>query len=187
MKTHQIVFINNGEENAVTLSPLCCLSKFTGDLQTQASRCMSWDNDMLVRVNLYSVVNVTLPVWMAPEVWLQDYISWGYMWNRGVDPSWPEAWQRKLITLNSTLQVACVKLLKTKKFRSQFRESLCNQLKSWMDGEAGDWPRPFSDKQLAFLVDSRDVRKAKQLDYRAYYEKLSIRGVVTHQATYNPS
>lgn len=48
---------------------------------------------------------------------------------------------------------SCIKLLKTKKFRSSFRESLCTQLRNWLETpfEAREHSRPFSPRQADFI------------------------------------
>lgn len=42
-------------------------------------------------------------------------------------------------------------LLKTKKFRNPFRESLAKQLKVWLKDPNPKYPRPFSPKQLQYI------------------------------------
>jgi hypothetical protein len=178
MKTHQIVFINNGE-NVGTVAPFCSLDKFTGDLQTKVNLCLSYDNDMLVQIDLYSVVDITLPEWLSVDEWTNDNIAYGYMWNRGVDPSWPESWQKGLLTLPGVTQIACVKLLNTKKFRSSFRLSLRNQLVDWLETAEEDrlYDKPFSVRQIEKLVTVHDAAAARRADQTCYDRKLSLRGV----------
>ena len=45
----------------------------------------------------------------------------------------------------------CLTLLKTKKFRSNFRKSLCEQLREWLEDECPQYSRPFSNKQVCYL------------------------------------
>ena len=59
-KKTKVVFEETGE-NAGTISPVCLLDEFTGNLSESASRFMSWDNDMRITVNRYSVKEVILP------------------------------------------------------------------------------------------------------------------------------
>lgn len=42
-------------------------------------------------------------------------------------------------------------LLKTKKFRNPFRESLAKQLRAWLKEENPKYPSPFSRKQLQYI------------------------------------
>jgi hypothetical protein len=178
--THQIVFINDGE-NAGTVAPVVPLDKFTGDLGAKVRRCLSFDNDMLVEINLYSVVNVTLPEWLPAWDWINTNIAYGYMWNRGVDPSWPESWQKGLLNLPAGLQVACAKLLRTKKFRSEFRLSLRNQLVGWLETPPEErlYSSPFSARQAQTLVTVHDNETARRADQTCYDRKLSLKGLPT--------
>ena len=45
----------------------------------------------------------------------------------------------------------CLTLLKTKKFRSNFRKSLCEQLRNWLEDECPQYSHPFSNKQVCYL------------------------------------
>jgi hypothetical protein len=54
------------------------------------------------------------------------------------------------------LRVACVyeqvvPLLKTKKFRSEFRQSMANQVREWLNSTERKFKTPLSFKQLAYL------------------------------------
>lgn len=175
---HQVVFEHLGENATTDHDPICALADFAGDLNAVVTRCMSSDNDMAAQVTRYQVRDVLLPDWLPVQEWLCNNISWAYMWNRGVDPSWPEAWQRKLITLSAISQLVSVKLLKTKKFRSNFRQSCNDQLQAWLGGTS-NFPRPFTDRQLDYLVTPGDCIAAKRLDENCYSRKLSNKGVLT--------
>jgi hypothetical protein len=177
MFTHKIVFVNNGE-NCGTYDPYCELSSFNGDLEAKVSRCMSWENDMLVSTNLHVVRDIVLPEWLSPAEWIENNIAWGYAWNRGVDAGWSESWQRGLLKLAPGLQVSCIKLLKVRNFRSGFRKSLRDQLVNWLEDPAPKYTRPFSDRQEGALVAFRDVIEAKRADESCYYSKRSNCGVM---------
>lgn len=45
----------------------------------------------------------------------------------------------------------CAKLLKTQKFRSAFRQSLCDQLKAWLEDDEPVYPYPLSERQAKYL------------------------------------
>jgi len=64
-------------------------------------------------------------------------------------PSVPESWAEGIGNLGLPERDACIKLLRTKSFRSSFRQSLCMQLKTWLDTEPADrkYLNPFSPKQ----------------------------------------
>lgn len=178
MITHNIVFAHTGENAPTPRDPHCLLEDFSGNLHAAATRCMSWDNNMQVEIDLYEVREVALPEWLSPREWLEDHIKWGYAWNRGVDPNWSESWQRGLLKLSPGLQVACCKLLKTKNFRSRFRQSLRDQLVQWLENPAPKYARPFSDRQEWSLVQFRDVTEAKRADESCYHRSLSSCGVL---------
>lgn len=50
---------------------------------------------------------------------------------------------------------ACLNLLKTKNFRSEFRKSLRNQLEQWLLDDQPKFSVPFSDRQSSFLRPNR--------------------------------
>lgn len=52
----------------------------------------------------------------------------------------------------SDIYRGCVKLLATKKFRSEFRKSLCNQLIAWLLENEPKYASPFSPKQSEYLL-----------------------------------
>lgn len=47
---------------------------------------------------------------------------------------------------------ACERLLKTKKFRSDFRKSLAEQIREWVKSETPDFPAPLSPRQFSFIA-----------------------------------
>lgn len=169
MKAVDVVLKQTGE-NQGTLDVVAVLDGFDGDFDATVSVCISFDNNMLVKTKLYTKSVIRIPEWMDPKEFIRDSVKWGFAWNRGLDPVLPESWQRKLINLDGSLQVAVSKLLKTKSFRSKFRESLRDQLVAWLDGKS-DYERPFSPRQADALVSTYDVRGAKQADTDAYRSK----------------
>jgi hypothetical protein len=44
-----------------------------------------------------------------------------------------------------------IKLVKTKKFRSSFRESMANQVREWLANPNPKFPKPLSPKQMQYL------------------------------------
>lgn len=73
-RKQKVVFEETGE-NAGTISPVCLLDEFTGNLSESVSRFMSWDNDIRITVNRYSVKEVILP--NIPN-WINYYIQIQY-------------------------------------------------------------------------------------------------------------
>lgn len=56
--------------------------------------------------------------------------------------------------LSSDERVACLKLLKTKKFRSAFRQSMCEQVRNWLkdkDNGFATYDKPLSNKQFGYI------------------------------------
>ena len=87
-------------------------------------------------------------------------------------------------------RLACIQLLKTKKFRSKFRSDLCAQLKTWLEEER--YPHPLSPKQWDKLVNKYVVWRAAQLETalnrdRSYYgvprENLEVKVLVENLKT----
>jgi hypothetical protein len=74
----------------------------------------------------------------------------------------PELWLEKLRELPYGRQSACVKLLKTKKFRSVFRKSLRNQLENWLNGNG--YETPFSWKQWNCLMRSHYYKRPDAIE-----------------------
>ena len=73
-RKQKVVFQETGE-NAGTVSPVCLLSEFSGDLSESVSRFVSYDNDMKIIVNRYSVKEILLP---NIPYWMNHYIQIQY-------------------------------------------------------------------------------------------------------------
>jgi hypothetical protein len=108
----------------------------------------------LVQAPKYEVHEIELPEWLSTEEYCGDYVRWSHLWGYGADPEWPEAWQRVLMSINSdpSAKVACIDLLNTMKFRSDFRASLRNRLVTWLEDPEARYPSPFTPKQWDKLV-----------------------------------
>jgi hypothetical protein len=171
-KTHKILFKKTGENATTPANPhrVYNETEHAPLLETTDSFCISPDNDGLISCRVYEVVEVRLPAWLSPEEWIVSYIQWKWTWGAGVDSSWPESWQRELAAQPLARRLACSKLLGTKTFRSEFRASLCAQLKAWLDAAEGDrFPSPFSARQWEALLDKYVSREAKSLESRLYW------------------
>jgi hypothetical protein len=169
MKTHQILCRHTGEISYTAKDPVAI---FTGqvDLEETTTCILSSDDFRLVSTKLWEVRSVELPDWLSPEEWIGSTVQWKYTWGFGVDTSWPESWQRGLKNLCTTMRLACVKLLKVKNFRSKFRESLRDQLVTWLETapESRQFDDPFSRRQWDALLTDRNNREAKQLSEYLY-------------------
>ena len=106
---------------------------------------------------------IELPEWLSTKEYCRSYIKWKHFWGLGGDPEWPEKWQRLLSRGGSPAdRLACIQLLKTKKFRSKFRSDLCAQLVNWLNEEC--YPTPFSPRQWDKLVNKYVVWRAERLE-----------------------
>lgn len=170
MAKHEILYTRKNNENATTaLDPL---APWAGqvDLEATGTFCASADWDMLVTEKLYEARTVELPDWLSAEEWCRSYIEWKFVWAAGVDREWPETWQRGLARLPFADRYAACKLLATKKFRSDFRRSLRDQIVAWLETapDARKFPSPLSSRQwCAIAAPSYKTRRAEEAAYYA--------------------
>lgn len=110
------------------------------------------------------VHEIELPDWLPTEEYCTNPIKWKHFWGLGANPEWPENWQRLLTRrgFSTADRLACIQLLKTKKFRSKFRSDLHAQLVTWLTEEC--YPYPFSPKQWDKLVNKYVVWRAARLE-----------------------
>lgn len=151
MKTHQILCRHTGEYSSTSKDPVAVWSGQV-DLSEKHDCILNSDDWRPVTVDKWAVREVTLPDWLSPEEWIGDWVGWKYTWGMGVDTEWPEAWQRALKKLDTVERLACVKLLKVKNFRSEFRQSLRAQLEQWLAGLRPTYGSPFSPRQWEVLI-----------------------------------
>jgi len=113
----------------------------------------------------YEVMEIELPEWLTTETYCAQYERWGTLWACGADPEWPESWQRLLSILNNdhAARVACIDLLKVKKFRSEFRRSLKDRLVTWLEDPEERYPSPFTPKQWNKILLKWVVWKADRI------------------------
>lgn len=143
------------------------------DFDTTIMCCYSYDDDRQVPKVRYSTRAVEMPEWLDAEEWLENRTAWKWARGCGCEQSWPEVWQRFIaygIGHDTARKLAVVKLLRTKKFRSEFRSSLRAQLDTWLDTPEGErkYDSPFSPRQWASLC-RFEQREAARLDNRLYY------------------
>lgn len=171
-KTYPVLFDGNMNSNATSARlPIAVYVEGMVDLNEKTHQCVSSDFDMQIETLRYEVINVTLPEWLSVDEWLSNRINWAFLWADKRTLLLPEIEQRNLICLSGGLRYACVTLLSTKSFRSQFRESLRDQLIGWMmtPEESRQWSTPFSHKQKESLVTDRDRRAAERISSDTYY------------------
>lgn len=173
---HKILFQHFGENAGTEKDPIA-VGSCQVDLSTQARVCWSFDDNRIVEVNLYQVRDIVLPDWLRPEEWITHHVDFRYAWARGMKADTPEGRARRLMKLGPTKQYMCFKLLATKKFRSEFRKSLCEQLVMWLDGNS-EHDQPFSGKQWELLITQYDANDCKRIDDVVYRNKRTTEGVV---------
>lgn len=144
------------------------------------SCCLNSGDDRLVAVQLYGTTDVELPSWLDPNEWLHNRTAWKWAWGCGCDKTWPEAWQRFVAYdcarnchggyEGTARRLAAVKLLKVKKFRSEFRRSLRDRLEAWLATPANEreYASPFSFRQWECLTRYEHF-EAKRTDHSLYY------------------
>ena len=178
-ETHKVLYRKTGENFTTPPDPVCAFVEgvHADLLGKKAEFCVSSDNDQLVSAPEFEVHEVTLPTWLDPNEWARDAISWKYLWGAGVPTTWPESWQRGLLGLSMAQKIAAVGLLKTQDFRSEFRKSLTEQLKTWLEKpETRKYAEPLSARQWEVLLRQDIRRKAERLSSQLYRDRF-YRGV----------
>ena len=170
MKSHNILYTRKNNENLTSAFDPYALWTGQVDLSETGTFCASSDWDMLVTGNLYEVRSVSLPDWLSPTEWLRDYVAWKYVWGAGVDMSWPESWQRGLASLHFGNRYAACTILKVKKFRSEFRAKMRDQIVQWLETPADkrQYQSPLSSRQWECIqpYNRREIKYAEERLYR---------------------
>jgi len=149
MKTYPILYRHMGE---VSYTPRRPVAVFEGqvDLTEQKEAILSSDDFRPIKVNRYEVKAIELPDWLDPQEWLRDPLAWEAALSLA-EPDWPESWVRLLVDLHPEpkKRSAAAKLLKTKNFRSEFRQSLRNQIVAWIETppDEREYKSPLSYRQ----------------------------------------
>lgn len=144
----------------------------SANLHRKVVCCRSFDDNSPAEKYLWSVSEVELPDGLSPEEWLENLTEWKFTWGMGCDRSWPITWQRGIRNLQTcAARLAVCKLLKTKKFRSSFRQSLRDQLVSHFETPIEDrkYPDPLSRKQWGCLITDYIAKEAERISTSLYY------------------
>lgn len=168
MKTHEILFEHPGENALIAKSPIAVWNEQV-DLTTKIRGCRSWDDDGFTLVDRYAVLEVELPDWLTPEEWIRSEVHFRFAFSY----TGKEA-EESLVRwfaygeLPEERKNAIMKLLKTKTFRSSFRESLQKQVLQWLHTSPEDrkFDSPLSPKQWSSLVTVHDLPRG---DRRRFY------------------
>ena len=167
-KKYQIVFKHIGSNQTTPRDPFCLLSDFSGNLAEKKHVFISHDFDMRTETDMFEGKEVYLPTWLEPTEWIQNFVKWRFNWGLGVPHDIEEEVQRACLELDTTEKYWVSKLLKVKKFRSEFRKSLFDQFISWAKTPKADRPysSPFSGRQWESLI--RDRYSADRLSESIY-------------------
>lgn len=166
------------KNNEMSSTPMYPVGPYVeGEVDLDAEGDFIWNNDdwRHVTAKLYEVCDVTLPEFLSVKEWVRDAVRWKWAWGCGVDPTWCEAWQRSLAFdgFNTAERIAVCKLLKVKKFRSEFRKSLRDQVVTWMETPVNErkYNSPFSNRQWNCLIRQPDLWHARNLDSNLYRDR----------------
>lgn len=162
MKSIQIIYKRNGE-NVGTIVPFCPVNDSI-NLEEEKAYCIHWDNDMLVTAKVYEVRTIIIPDWMTAKDYCDNWIEYKYTYGLGADETWNAQWIKKLCILEGAKRYAAIKLLKTKKFRSSYRENICRGLIEWLNGQ-----REIGENGLVIPVSEYDYREYKYIANQLYY------------------
>ena len=116
----------------------------------QTVLCCSFDDWYhFTEVPLYGTVEIELPDWLEPKMYLAWETNFNRLWNNGISKDAPQEVQEALLKLSEFEIETCAILLNTRTFRSAFRQSLRDQLVSWINTpkENRKYESPFSNKQ----------------------------------------
>ena len=150
------------------------------DLSERMMCCLNSGDDRLVPAWRWGFRLVDLPDWLSDAEYEKDEIAWSYAWGRGVDVTWPEAWQRALMRMpDRGDRIALIDLLKVQAFRSEFRRSLRAQVEAWLDTPVEDrrYGMPLSPRQMGSITTDKHNREARQ--------RVALAGRAWHGAAWN--
>jgi len=163
--TYLGIYEHNGEYSGTAPSLFAQVAEVTEDTATTvdgreydltATRQCCWHHDdfRLVTVDRFKVAEIVLPRWLSFDEYQRNTVDWKYTWGMGVDPSWPESWQRGLQHVSAKRRYSVAKLLRVKRFRSSFRRSLRDQIVAWLETPASQrqYDSPLSWKQWDCLT-----------------------------------
>ena len=139
-------------------------SKDKEKLKEKTTKTWTSSDWRLVEVPRYKVLEIEIPDWMSPEEYLDTHTQIGWKYYKiagGAEKLGREAFKKLSWFKDKPLLVAVLRLLKTKRFRSKFRESLRDQVLDWIEGKS-KYDSPLSKKQRDALVTRADEIFAKK-------------------------
>lgn len=189
MKTLRLLLKHNGEVSHTKRSPFAEVLSVSGksvvarnargevfhaDLTEKKMALVNHDFWQQVPVDLWEVADVEVPDWVeASELLNSTSLQVGLKWLEGfgADLDWPETTLRWLMSQDEARKLAVVTLLKTKNFRSNFRQSLRDQLDKWLQNPESGYASPFSPRQWECLVTARVRRQADATSRSLYWNR----------------
>ena len=161
-KKVKCVYLADGE-NSTTQSPICGIEDFTGDLSQEVLRCVSYDNDMKIKIPKYEVKEIWLPEWLAVDEYCQNYINWKFLWAyHKKSAQMSETAQRALIEISGEMKYWLVQLVASDT-RSPFRTNLKEQVLVWCAKKMNNdtpYAQPLSGKQMDCIIGNKWNYKA---------------------------
>jgi hypothetical protein len=150
---YKLLFKRFGENQNTELSPIKeYVEETDAELLVETRNCcVSAFNDMLVECNLYDVRDVEIPDWLTVDEYLHGRVSkCSIQLFMQFYPNLIQKFGRnafKLSVLPYEYEVALDKFCKTKTFKSEFRKSLFEQVKAWVEMDEPEYKNPLSYKQ----------------------------------------
>lgn len=176
--TLPVLFEKLGENQTTAPDPRRPYNAETDErlLSQEITVCVSHDNDMLVKVRRYQVHNVTIPVWMTGEEFCARYVEYTFAWGLGIDPRWPESWQRSLVGLTQEQKYIAGQLLGSN-LRSEFRKAAALRIVEWISTapENRKYASPLSGRHWNSLISGHGIRECKQIAESIYWSKSTPR------------
>lgn len=174
----KVVFSRKGNEMSTTaMSPIALFdaSIWTEEkLAETGTFCWSNDDWRLVECKLYSVSDVTLPIWMSGEEWLSQHISWKYTFaycSNGVYTDLDPTFLRWVKDVGQgAKKLAMIRLMETKAFRSEFRKSMRDQIMRFIETapESRPYSSPLSPRQMECIIGPQMWLEARRIDSDVY-------------------
>lgn len=174
----KVVFSRKGNEMSTTaMSPIALFdaSVWTEEkLAEKGTFCWNESDWRLVECNLYSVSDVTLPIWLSGEEWLKNHISWKYTLAYTKDGVYTDLDSTFLRWVNGVSQgaskLAMIRLMETKAFRSEFRKAMRDQILRFLETapQSRIYPSPLSPRQMECIIGPQMWLEAQRIDSNVY-------------------
>ena len=164
------VVMNNNGENCGTYSVLCFLSSFTGDINEQVERFVSWDCNILVPTNRYKVVTITMPEWMSEKYFVSNDIAYKFAVALGGDYvlTLNENAMSKFFTLSETYQYFIGEYMKGNT-KNSFKLSIREKITDWLNSDCRKYAVPLSTNQFQAATRYVQLYVAKQISNHVYW------------------